>query len=164
MLNSMYTIFDDVANRFDVYKVATIGDAYMVASGVPLRNGTRHASEICEMAAALVLTANKLYVPHLPNERLRMRCGVHSGSCVAGVAGIKMPRYLLFGDTVNLASKMESTGEPMKIHISEATEKLLRNSGGEHFYIIKYRGEVAIKGNVIQTFWYEGKRCTFDLS
>ena len=85
MLNLMYTLFDDISAKFDVYKVATIGDAYFVASGVPIRNGTCHAAEICNMALALLDAVSNLPIPHLPNENLQLRIGIHSGSCVGGM-------------------------------------------------------------------------------
>lgn len=123
MLNNMYTLFDDIAKQYDVYKVATIGDAYMAASGVPIRNGTKHASEICHLALILLASVDQMIIPHLPDRHLSIRVGIHSGPCVGGVAGLKMPRYLLFGDTVDIAAKLESTGKPMKIRISETTKE-----------------------------------------
>ena len=79
MLNLMYTVFDDIATKYDVYKVATIGDAYFVASGVPLRNGDKHAVEISNMALALLDACSRLPVPHLPQEMLKLRIGIHTG-------------------------------------------------------------------------------------
>ncbi len=157
MLNNMYTTFDDVAHQFDVYKVATIGDAYMVASGVPIRNGDKHAEEICNMAIALLESLECIEVPHKPGHHLQMRMGIHSGSCVAGVTGIKMPRYLLFGDTVDIAAYMESAGSSMQIHISDTTHVLI-----EHIpsLCLKLRGELMIKGvGFINTFWLT-KQCS----
>ena len=84
MLNLMYTLFDDISAKFDVYKVATIGDAYFVASGVPIRNGDQHASEICGMALALLKSVGTLTIPHIPSETLKLRIGIHSGPCLAG--------------------------------------------------------------------------------
>ena len=151
MLNNMYTSFDDVAHMFDVYKVATIGDAYMVASGVPIRNGDKHGAAICSLALALLKSSESFIIPHMPNEYLRMRIGIHSGPCVAGVTGLKMPRYLLFGETVDIAAKMESGGESMKIHISETTEVLVRDNNN---FKLESRGTVTIKGKgELQTFW-----------
>ena len=106
MLNLMYTLFDDISAEFDVYKIATIGDAYFVASGVPVPNGTKHAREIAKMALALLKAIGDFIIQHLMSETLKMRIGIHTCSCVAGVVGMKTPRYLLFGDTVDTASKI----------------------------------------------------------
>ncbi len=153
LLNNMYTCCDSVALTFDVYKVATIGDAYMVASGIPIRNGDLHAAEICDMALALLEAVQHLTIEHLPDSQLQMRIGIHSGPCVGGIVGIKMPRYLLFGDTVDIASRMESGGHPMKIHISEFTKCLIDHI--ERFKVV-LRGEVDIKGKgLLKTYWLE---------
>lgn len=155
MLNKMYTMFDGVSAQFDVYKVATIGDAYYVVSGVPIKNGDKHASEICLMALQLLDSVLYCTVPHLLEQTLRLRIGIHSGPCVAGVAGIKMPRYLLFGDTVDIATHMESGGESMRIHISQTTEQLLSASGGFH---MEESGKQAIKGlGYTTTYWLTKK-------
>lgn len=81
-------------------------------------------------------------VSHKPEHQLKVRIGIHSGSCVAGIVGTRMPKYCLFGDTVNTASRMESNGEPLRIHISKAYKELL-----ERFktFIVVPRGEVEIK-------------------
>uniref|UniRef100_A0A4W5KU71 Guanylate cyclase domain-containing protein n=1 Tax=Hucho hucho TaxID=62062 RepID=A0A4W5KU71_9TELE len=91
-----------------VYQVETIGDAYMVASGLPISNGMKHASEISTMALHFLCAIKLFKIRHLPNQSLSLRIGINSGPVVAGVVGTTMPRYCLFGDTVNTASRMES--------------------------------------------------------
>lgn len=182
MLNSMYTLFDEISIKYNVFKVATIGDAYFVASGVPVRNRD-HASEIADMAIELLRAAKGLSVSqliqhsgtpqnpehgsenlqlripenqhspkHSGSKNLQLRIGIHTGECVAGVIGTKMPRYLLFGDTVDLASCLESSGQAMRIHVSAATAKCLR-SYKDRFHLVE-RGMTSIKGfGVVLTYW-----------
>lgn len=142
MLNDLYTCCDSIISNYDVYKVETIGDAYMVVSGLPIRNGDKHVGEIASLALHLLERVSKLEIRHRKGELLQIRIGIHSGQCVAGVVGQKMPRYCLFGDTVNTASRMESTGEPLRIHISESTYKLLMKVG--KFHCIE-RGVILVK-------------------
>ncbi|XP_058122463.1 guanylate cyclase 32E [Anopheles ziemanni] len=155
MLNDLYTCCDFIISSYDVYKVETIGDAYMVVSGLPLRNGDRHAGEIASMALHLLNSISNLEIRHRPGEFIQMRIGIHSGQCVAGVVGLKMPRYCLFGDTVNTASRMESTGDALKIHISSVTYGLLKKLGG---YKCEERGIIKVKGKgEMRTYWLKGE-------
>ncbi len=142
MLNDLYTTFDAIIDNHDVYKVETIGDAYMVISGLPRRNGNLHALHIATMAIDFVAAAAQFKISHRPNERLQLRAGIHSGSVVAGVVGHKMPRYCLFGDTVNTASRMESTSVAMRIQISQSTYEILSELGG---FSTESRGEIEVK-------------------
>ncbi|KAJ1526714.1 hypothetical protein ONE63_008294 [Megalurothrips usitatus] len=155
LLNDLYTCCDSIIEHYDVYKVETIGDAYMVVSGLPVRNGDRHAGEIASMALQILSRIRRFEVRHRPGEQLQLRIGIHSGHCVAGVVGLAMPRYCLFGDTVNTASRMESSGLPHRIHISEATHALLQRLDG---YQCEERGVIAVKGKGnMRTWWLVGE-------
>ncbi|KAL4612998.1 guanylate cyclase 2G-like [Arapaima gigas] len=156
LLNDLYSLFDEIIKLYDVYKVETIGDAYMVASGLPVSNGSQHACEIATMALHFLSAIGSFRIQHLPQECLALRIGIHSGPVVAGVVGTTMPRYCLFGDTVNTASRMESNSLPLKIHISQSTAEILMKIGT---FEIEERGEVEIKGKGCQrTFWLKGKQ------
>ncbi|CAJ1055226.1 receptor-type guanylate cyclase daf-11-like isoform X1 [Xyrichtys novacula] len=156
MLNNLYMCFDTRIDSYDVYKVETIGDAYMVVSGLPERNGDRHADEIAKMALDLVAAVRQVSIPHMPNQRLQLRAGIHTGPCVAGIVGYKMPRYCLFGDTVNTASRMESTSLPQKIHASSETYLALIK---DNAYELQLRGEIEVKGKgKMNTYWLVGHK------
>ncbi|CAK6961716.1 guanylyl cyclase C [Scomber scombrus] len=152
MLNDIYKGFDSIVDHHDVYKVETIGDAYMVASGLPRRNGNRHAVDICRMALDILAFIGTFQLRHLPGIPVWIRIGVHSGPCAAGVVGIKMPRYCLFGDTVNTASRMESTGHPLRIHVSQPTIEILQRTDCKFEYEI--RGETYLKGKGMETTYW----------
>ncbi|ELU12932.1 hypothetical protein CAPTEDRAFT_112906, partial [Capitella teleta] len=158
LLNALYTLFDGVITRHRVYKVETIGDAYMIVSGLPDRIGNQHVKEISNCSLDLLEAVTTFQIPHLPTVPLRIRIGLHTGECSAGVVGLSMPRYSLFGDTVNTASRMESNGEEMRIHISATTHAALNTLGG---YLFECRGEIPIKGKgTMTTYWLLGKEPT----
>ncbi|XP_045130310.1 uncharacterized protein LOC123515600 isoform X2 [Portunus trituberculatus] len=154
LLNDLYTAFDSTINHYNVYKVETIGDAYMVVGGAPKKIDD-HASQIATMALDLLHLSGKFRIRHLHNIPLMLRIGIHTGPCCAGVVGMTMPRYCLFGDTVNTASRMESTGSAWRIHVSEKTWSVLRDVGGYH---LEYRGLTKLKGKgEMNTYWLLGK-------
>ncbi|XP_067118105.1 LOW QUALITY PROTEIN: retinal guanylyl cyclase 2 [Osmerus mordax] len=156
LLNDLYTIFDAIIGNHDVYKVETIGDAYMVASGLPDSNGNRHAAEISNMALDILSAVGTFKMRHMPDVPVRIRIGLHTGPCVAGVVGLTMPRYCLFGDTVNTASRMESTGMPYRIHVHNSTVKILLEL--QAGYQVQLRGKTDLKGKVTEdTYWLIGR-------
>ncbi|XP_052411406.1 retinal guanylyl cyclase 2-like isoform X3 [Carassius gibelio] len=156
LLNDLYTLFDGIIAIHDVYKVETIGDAYMVASGVPNRNGNRHAAEMANMSLDILHCIGTFQMRHMPDVKVKIRIGLHSGPVVAGVVGLKMPRYCLFGDTVNTASRMESTGLPYRIHVNQSTVDVLNSL--KLGYKIDVRGRTELKGKgVEETYWLVGR-------
>ncbi|XP_059091667.1 soluble guanylate cyclase gcy-37-like [Tigriopus californicus] len=150
-LNTLYTVMDSKMDDFDVYKVETISDSYLVASGLPKKNGDKHAVEVCNMALTLRNAASLIVRPDKRPQTIEIKAGIHSGCIVAGVVGSKMPRYCLFGDTINTASRMQSRSLPGKIQISMETKMMLDVVGG---FIIENRGAIEVKGKgMLDTFW-----------
>ncbi|XP_037640570.1 soluble guanylate cyclase gcy-31-like [Sebastes umbrosus] len=141
MLNEIYIVFDTLSEKHNVYKVETIRDAYMVVAGVPNKT-TFHAHHICDMALDMLSSIDHLKDPST-GDNIQIRVGVHSGMVVAGVVGLKMPRYCLFGDT------------GMQIHISQTTKDHLEHEP----YSIEERGKIFVKGKgYMKTYWLKGKR------
>uniref|UniRef100_A0AAZ3S1T1 Guanylate cyclase n=1 Tax=Oncorhynchus tshawytscha TaxID=74940 RepID=A0AAZ3S1T1_ONCTS len=157
LLNDLYTLFDAIIGNHDVYKVETIGDAYMVASGLPVANGDRHAAEISNMALDILSAVGTFKMRHMPDVPVRIRIGLHSGPCVAGVVGLTMPRYCLFGDTVTTASRMESTGMPYRIHVHNSTVKILLELKAGYKVQLRGKTDLKGKGGTEETYWLIGK-------
>ncbi|OQV17901.1 Atrial natriuretic peptide receptor 1 [Hypsibius exemplaris] len=148
-LNNVYSMFDTILMGFDVYKVETINDSYVVVSGLPVPNGDNHASAIAAMSLALM----KAYSHAFFRGATKLRIGMHSGPIAAGVVGRKTPRYCLFGDTMNTASRMESHGLPDRIHVSPFTATFLLNNPAFH---LTHRGVIMVKGKGdLETYWLE---------
>ena len=138
LLNNMYTLFDFLCDQNAVYKVETIGDAYLIVAGCP-NKAANHALKICDMAFDMMDGIKILKVPGSGDD-IHMRIGIHSGPVVAGVVGLKMPRYCLFGTNVGLTEKFESNSKPDQIHISEKTIEHLSSQ-----YKLEERNEEGLK-------------------
>lgn len=124
-----------------------------VVSGVPRRNGNAHVKEIADMSIDFQRAVKTLRMSHLPDQQIQMRVGVHSGAAVAGIVGMTSPRYIVFGDTVNVAAKMEASGRAGRIHISGSTKALISSQYPSSFTIVD-RGETLIKGiGPMHTSW-----------
>ena len=126
MLNELYTEFDKLVQKHDIYKVETIGDAYIVIGGGPDCCSARDGAERVGLFALDVMEYVKEYKTSM-GTKVYIRAGIASGPVVAGVIGTTMPKFTLFGDTVNFASRMESTGEKMKIQCNEVTYNILKD-------------------------------------
>ncbi|XP_056638922.1 soluble guanylate cyclase 89Da-like [Diorhabda sublineata] len=147
IMNTVFSQFDSLMDKFPVYKVETVGQVYMVASGAPEKTQI-HAQNLADLAFDMLKTISKIKINE--STEVKVKIGIHSGPAVAGVVGIKVPRYCFFGDTINTASRMQSTSEPGKIQISKNTKELL----SEEKYQIKSRGLVEVKGKGnMQTYW-----------
>ncbi len=151
LLNDMFSKFDKLAEKYQLEKIKTIGDAYMVAAGLPLKRED-HAQALAEMA--LDMQAAVQQFSWETREEFQIRIGINSGPVVAGVIGKKKFIYDLWGDTVNVASRMESSGIPGKIQVTANTYELLKDQ-----YVLEERGEIYVKGKgKMITYWLVGRK------
>lgn len=151
VLNEVFSRFDELAEKYRLEKIKTIGDAYMVAAGLPDPRPD-HAEAVARMAIDMRTALAELNKKH--GYDLEIRIGINSGPVVAGVIGKKKFIYDLWGDTVNTASRMESHGVKDAIHVTDATAELLRDS-----FVLESRGPIEIKGKgEMETFLVLGQK------
>jgi PAS domain S-box-containing protein len=150
LLNLIFSNFDTICETYGLEKIKTIGDAYMVAGGIPVPTD-HHGTAIAMMALDMVQKVQELR--ELTGRKLQIRIGIHTGAVIAGVIGTQKFIYDLWGDTVNIASRMESHSDIGKIQVTAATYELLK-----HQFILEERGAIEVKGKgQMQTYWLMGK-------
>ncbi len=153
ILNWIFSVYDDLTAQFGLEKIKTIGDSYMAAAGVPLAN-PMHTEVVARMSVA-ILRETQLFAEQ-SGININVRVGMHTGNIVAGVIGQKKFIYDVWGDTVNTASRMESSGEAGKVHISEAVYEALKHHTEE--FLFEERGEILVKGKgSMRTYFLSAK-------
>ena len=143
-LNDCFSEFDKITSKHGVEKIKTIGDAYMAAGGLPTPN-TTHATDVIKAAFEMrdFVEAGKAGKIESSLPYFEIRIGVHTGPVVAGIVGVKKFQYDIWGDTVNTASRMESSGAVGQVNISEATYELVKENSEFDF---TSRGKIEAKG------------------
>ncbi|MBT3927892.1 MAG: adenylate/guanylate cyclase domain-containing protein [Rhodospirillaceae bacterium] len=151
LLEKVFAAFDELVEKHGLEKIKTIGDAYLVAAGLPVPRAD-HAEAIADFALDLQQTAHGLNSPD--GNTMEIRIGFHSGPLIAGVIGESRFLYDMWGDTVNVASRMESLGMPGKIQVSDEAHDILAGK-----YAFEPRGTIEVKGRgEMQTWWLSGRR------
>ena len=154
ILNDVFTKFDELANRYGLEKIKTIGDAYMVAGGIPIAMAN-HTEAVANMALDMLESISSF---KFNNVTLQTRVGFHTGPVIAGVIGRNKFSYDIWGDAVNIASRLESHGQAGKIQVSREVYVTLKDK-----FTFEERGEITIKGiGPMETFFLTGRNRTED--
>jgi class 3 adenylate cyclase/CheY-like chemotaxis protein len=154
LLNQIFSKFDGLVEHYSLEKIKTIGDAYMAVGGLPTPRPD-HAEAIAEMALDMQQMITDVTIPHpaLEHQPLEIRIGINTGPVGAGVVGVTKFAYDLWGDTVNLASRMEFHGLPRHIQVTSTTYELLK-----HKYVFQPRGAIEVKGKgEMVTYFLKGR-------
>ncbi len=150
-LNQIFSKFDQLTEKHGLEKIKTIGDAYMVAGGLPVPRAD-HAEAIANMALDMQEAIADFQTDK--GEPFQIRIGIHTGPVVAGVIGTKKFIYDLWGDTVNVASRMECQGLPGYIQVTTTIYELLKDR-----YVFEERGAIEVKGKgEMLAYWLKGKK------
>lgn len=145
MLNEIFTAFDNLAARLGLEKIKTIGDAYMAAAGLPLPRED-HAEAVAEMALEMQAATHRFNLEH--NTAIQIRIGINVGSVIAGIIGKQKFIYDLWGDTVNVASRMESLAAPETILVTTNFYEKVRDK-----FTFEDRGKLDVKGKGLLETW-----------
>lgn len=145
-LNFIFTKFDALAEKYELEKIKTLGDSFMVAGGVPAPQSD-HVERMCNMALEMLTVCNDM--PENLGGGFNLRIGIHAGPAVAGVIGTRKPAYDVWGDTVNTAARLEKASEVNRILMCETT----KNKVDDAFKFTR-RGEVTLKGKGVLVAWY----------
>ena len=152
-LDNCFKAFDGILSKYNIEKIKTVGDAYIAVSGLPAAN-PNHAADIVAAAVEIACFMEQRK-SQLGDETFEIRIGIHSGSVVAGIVGVKKFAYDIWGDTVNIAARMEQNSEPGKINISETTHELVKDK-----FECAYRGEIEAKNKGAMKMYFVRKLVT----
>ncbi|MFN0276389.1 MAG: adenylate/guanylate cyclase domain-containing protein [Chitinophagales bacterium] len=153
-IDTFFKTFDNIISRYGIEKIKTIGDCYMCAGGLPVPNKT-NAMDVVKAAFEIqdFIKQNAIQNKSMGKDVFEIRIGIHTGSVVAGIVGVKKFAYDIWGDTVNIASRMESSGEVGKVNISSSTYDLVKDK-----FKCTYRGKVLAKNKgEIDMYFVEGE-------
>jgi adenylate cyclase len=146
-LHTCFKTFDEITARYNIEKIKTIGDAYLAVAGLPVAD-PEHAEHVVGAAIEINKFMESRYA-HLGDKTFQIRIGIHSGSVVAGIVGVKKFAYDIWGDTVNTAARMEQNSEAGKVNISQTTYELVKDK-----FNCTYRGEIDAKNKGMMRMYY----------
>ncbi|MCF8448453.1 MAG: tetratricopeptide repeat protein [Taibaiella sp.] len=147
-LHNCFKAFDEITGKYNIEKIKTIGDAYLAVCGLPSPD-PKHAENAVRAAKEITMFMEDRLGKMGVERTFQVRVGVHSGSVVAGIVGVKKFAYDIWGDTVNTAARMEQHGETGKINISQTTYELVKDK-----FTCEYRGEVEAKGKGVMKMYF----------
>jgi len=143
-----FKAFDEIGAKYGLEKIKTIGDSYMCACGLPTANKT-HASNVIRAAKEMIDLVKTALITQDGLDHFEIRIGINTGAVVAGIVGIKKWQYDIWGDTVNIASRMESKCDPGRINLSETTYQEIKDE-----FPCEYRGEIEVKNRGLLKMYF----------